>query len=181
MGNTTSASSQPPSGNTTSSNAPAKPAFPFGSAAAPSSSGSSNPAPSTTATEGLKSTFSFTGSQGGNTTSAFGSAPGNDFAPKPTFTFNPPAGTGSSSSGQPSTTTTSQPTFGAPSALSSSTFGGQPLTSSTPGTAESTTQPQSVFGKPSGTAPSAFGFSTAPGNAAFSFGKPASQNQKQEQ
>ncbi|KAI6166219.1 hypothetical protein EDD17DRAFT_1546232 [Pisolithus thermaeus] len=184
---TTSASSQPPSDNATSSNAPAKPSFPFGvsangasSAVAPGSSSSSNPAPSTTATEAPKSTFSFASSPGGNTTSAFGLAPGSDFAPKPTFSFSPPAGTGSSSSGQPSTTTTSQPAFGAPSALSSSTFGGQPLTPGTPGTAEPTTQPQSVFGKPSGTTPSAFGFSTAPGNAAF-FGKPASQNQKQEQ
>ncbi|KAI6163241.1 hypothetical protein EDD17DRAFT_1572097 [Pisolithus thermaeus] len=184
--NTTSASSQPPSSNAASSNAPAKPSFPFGvsasgasSALAPGPSSSSNPAPSTTATEAPKSTFSFASSQGGST--AFGLAPGSDFAPKPTFSFNPPAGTSSSSSGQPSTTTTSQPAFGAPSPLSSSTFGSQPLTPGTPGTGEPTTQPQSVFGKPSGTAPSAFGFSTASGNAAFSFGKPASQNQKQEQ
>ncbi|KAI6024494.1 hypothetical protein EDC04DRAFT_2606406 [Pisolithus marmoratus] len=105
--NATSASGQvPSSANTASSSATTKPALPFGAptngaalAAAPGSSGS------TTATEAPKSTFSFTGSQSGNTASVFGSAPGNDFAPKPTFSFNPPSGTGSSSAEQPSTAT----------------------------------------------------------------------------
>ncbi|KAG6332921.1 hypothetical protein ID866_6163 [Astraeus odoratus] len=160
----------------TSSSTPSKPMFSFAPLAnttapvfgQPSSSGTSETANSTSSTTGgeaPKHAFSFGG--GSNTIPAFGqpspsstSAASTDAALKPAFTFGGSSGGPASVFGQPSSS-------GA---------------SGTTGT-DSASQAQSPFGKPSGMTPSAFGFGNTSGStgSAFTFNKPPSQNQKQEQ
>lgn len=104
-------------------------------------------------------------------TATFGSSPSAS-----TFTFGKEDAATSSF-----TSTTTQPaasfTFGMPSGATGSAFG-QPSTSATSGDSS-----QSLSSKPTSTTPSAFGFigTGSSGSSTFTFGKPAAQNQKQEQ
>ncbi|KAG9317324.1 hypothetical protein JVU11DRAFT_1522 [Chiua virens] len=128
-----------------------------------------------------KSGLATEGSKSSSTTDTFkpNATPEGTASTAPTFAFRKDdAGTDASTSMGAQTKPATSFTFGAPSGATSSIFG-QPSSFAT-----NNDPSQSIFGKSGNSTPSAFGFGgtgSSGSSSTFTFGKPAAQNQKQEQ